>query len=69
MVYQMLKKFLVENRYTQHQVAVGIGVSDQRMSAWLDGTVRLPADEFVKICNFLKIKPSLILEAEEPCKK
>ena len=57
MVAALLKAYIDERGIKQSFIARKAGLTDQELSAYLTGRLRLPADKFFMICNALRISP------------
>jgi transcriptional regulator with XRE-family HTH domain len=63
MVGNEILKFIKEKGIKQRLIASKLGISPSLLSQYLNNEVRLPADTFFKICEFLeqpadRFKPS-----------
>lgn len=57
MVAEMIKAYIEEHGLKQTVIARKAGLSDQEISAYLTGRIRLPADKFFLICNAIGVSP------------
>lgn len=61
-----LKEMLKERGKTQLELAEFVGVSDASVNNWVNG-IKLPRmDKVDKICKFLKVKRSDLIEPKKP---
>lgn len=56
--HQKIKQYLLDNGISQTHVARESGISLPAMSAILSGNRRLTAEEYVAICNALRVSVS-----------
>ncbi len=58
---KILKNLRASMNYNQEDIAKEIGVTFQQIQKYEGGTNRIPLHNFLKICNFLNIKPQAII--------
>lgn len=65
MVATEIRQYIREKGIMQKVIAKNIGVSPSLLSQYLRNDVKLPADVFFKICDFLEVSPERFRSHEE----
>ena len=61
-LHELLKDYRKSKGVTQTHISKLTGISNKMLSETENGLVRLRAEEFLKICQALEVKPNFFME-------
>lgn len=62
MISKRIHKYIKEKGIKQSAIASAIGVTDSKLSQCLCGKIKMSADMFFEICDFLGVSPDQFME-------